>query len=145
MSYRIGSDGLQEPSREPKRRRRFAIPDTPGVTLFAVAVALALAAVLFVAALPGEERVLYYEGQQVSPTALCETAGPGGETVKGACVELGEFETRPTGWSPVPLVFALVLVGLAAVVLSGLPKQLRERRTEEAARLERMTDEDFKG
>lgn len=141
----MGFDSMGLP-RDPKpRRRRFAIPDTPGVTVFAVTVALALAAILFVAALPGEERVLYYEGQRVSPTALCETAGPGGEAVKGACVELGEFETRPTGWSPVPLVFALVLVGLAAVVLSGLPKQLRERRAEEVARLERMTDEDFKG
>lgn len=131
--------------RDPRpRKRRFAIPDTPGVTVFAVAVALGLAVVLFLAALPGEERVLYYEGRRVSPTELCETADAEGGTVKNACVELGEFETRPTGWRPVPLVFALLLVGLAAAVLAGLPKQLRERRAEEAARLERMTDEDFR-
>ncbi|THV28967.1 hypothetical protein [Glycomyces paridis] len=127
------------------RRRRFAIPDSPAVAVVTAAVTLALAVLLLVAAMPGEERVLVYEGQRVSPTALCETVDEEGEKVMGACVELGEFETRPTGWSVLPLAVAAVLAGLAAVVLAGVPKQLRERRSEEAARLERMTDEDFKG
>jgi hypothetical protein len=129
----------------PKRRARFAIPDTPAVAVVTAAVTLALAVVLFITALPGEERVLYYEGERVSPSALCETTDADGETVLGSCAELGEFETRPTGWSVTPVVVAAVLAGLAAVVLAGVPKQLRERRGEEAARLARMTDEDFKG
>ncbi|MCD0443324.1 hypothetical protein LO763_06750 [Glycomyces sp. A-F 0318] len=139
-------DSMRPGDRRPGRgRRRFAIPDTPAVAVFTAAVTLALAVVLFITALPGEERVLYYEGERVSPSALCETTDADGETVLGACAELGEFETRPTGWSVTPLVIAVVLAGLAAVVVAGVPKQVRERRAEEAARLERMTDEDFRG
>lgn len=126
------------------KKRRFAIPDTPGVAIVTAALTLALAVVLFITALPGEERVLYYEGERVNPSSLCETTNSQGETVLGVCAELGEFTTQSTGWSVVPLVIAIVLAGLAAVVVSGVPKQLQERRADEAAKLARMTDEDFK-
>ncbi|MEU5870486.1 hypothetical protein AB0A73_02885 [Glycomyces sp. NPDC047369] len=124
-------------------RRRFAIPDTPLVSAITAAVTLALAVVLFLTAMPGEERVLYYDGERVSPSALCETAAPDGGTEMGACVELGEWETRETGWGVVRLVIAGVLAAGAAVVVAGIPKQVAERRREELAALERLTDEDF--
>ncbi|MDA1360455.1 hypothetical protein O1R50_12525 [Glycomyces luteolus] len=129
----------------PRRRTRFAIPDSPVVAVVTAVITLALAVVLFISAMPGEERVLYFEGQQVSPSEICQTTGPDGETLLTACAEVGEFETRPTGWSVVPAVIAGVLAAAAVVVLAGVPKQLRERRQEELARLERLTDEDFKG
>ncbi|MFB9659823.1 hypothetical protein ACFQS3_08650 [Glycomyces mayteni] len=124
-------------------KRRFAIPDTPLVSAVTAAVTLALAVVLFLTAMPGEERVLYYEGERVSPSALCETTGPDGTAVMGACAELGEWETRETGWGVVRLVIAGVLAAGAAVVIAGIPKQVAERRREELAALERLTDEDF--
>ncbi|WP_205323689.1 hypothetical protein [Glycomyces sp. YM15] len=128
-----------------KRRARFAIPDSPVVAVVTALITLALAVVLFLSAMPGEERVLYFEGERVGPSEICETTGPDGETVMTACIEVGEFETRPTGWSVVPAVIAGVLAAAAVVVLAGVPKQLRERRQEEVARMERLTDEDFKG
>jgi hypothetical protein len=129
----------------PRRRTRFAIPDSPVVAVVTAVLTLALAVVLFLAAMPGEERVLYFEGEQVGPSEICETTGADGEPVLTACAEVGEFETRPTGWSVVPAVIAGVLAAAAVVVLAGVPKQLRERRAEEIARMERLTDEDFKG
>jgi hypothetical protein len=128
-----------------RRRNRFAIPDSPGVAVVTAVLTLALAVVLFITALPGEEQVLYYEGVQVSPSAICETTGPDGEAVKVACIEVAEVQTRPTGWSVVRVVIAALLAAGAVVVLAGVPKQLRERRQEETARMERLTDEDFKG
>jgi hypothetical protein len=128
-----------------RRRNRFAIPDSPGVAVVTAVLTLALAVILFITALPGEEQVLYYEGVQVSPSAICETTGPDGEVVKVACVEVAEVETRPTDWSVVRVVIAALLAAGAVVVLAGVPKQLRERRQEETARMERLTDEDFKG
>lgn len=124
-------------------RRRFAIPDTPLVSAVTAAVTLALAVVLFLTAMPGEERVLYYDGERVSPSALCETPAPDGGTEMGACAELGEWETRETGWGVVRLVIAGALAAGAAVVIAGIPKQVAERRREELAALERLTDEDF--
>lgn len=128
----------------PKRRARLAIPDSPVVAVVTALITLAFAVVLFLTALPGEERVLYYEGREVSPGAVCEVTGADGETEHRACAEVGEVETRPTGWSVPSVVIAAVLAGLAGVVLAGVPKQLREHRAEEAARLARLTDEDFK-
>lgn len=128
-----------------RRRTRFAIPDSPAVAIVTASITLALAVLLLFAALPGEERVLYFEGEQVRPSEICETTGPDGEPVMTACAEVGEFETRPTGWSVVPAVFAGLLAAAAVVVLAGVPKQVRERHKEETARMERLTDEDFKG
>ncbi len=127
-----------------KRRTRFAVPDSPVVAVVTALITLALAVVLFVTALPDEERVLYYEGREVGTTELCETTGAGGETEQRVCIEVGEFQTRSTGWSVPAAVIAAILAALAAVVLAGVPKQLREHRKEEAARLERLTDEDFR-
>ncbi|MEV3935970.1 hypothetical protein AB0K52_08355 [Glycomyces sp. NPDC049804] len=128
-----------------RRRNRFAIPDSPGVAVVTAVLTLALAVIVFLTALPGEEQVLYYEGREVGPSAICETTGPDGEVVMTACVEVAEAETRSTGWSVVRVVIAALLAAGAIVVLAGVPKQLRERRQEETARMERLTDEDFKG
>ncbi|MDN3238232.1 hypothetical protein [Glycomyces tritici] len=124
-----------------KRKRRL-IPDSPGVAVFSALVTLALAVVLFIVALPGEERALVYDGEEVSSTALCETTGPDGEAVKGACAELGEFETRQTGWVVPAAVAAVVLAALAIVVLAGVPAQVRAARKEQETAREFMTDED---
>lgn len=105
---------------------------------------LALAVIVFATALPGEEQVFYFEGEQVNPSAICEVTGPDGEVVMTACAEVAEAETRSTGWSVGRVVIAALLAAGAAVVLAGVPKQLRERRQEETARMERLTDEDFK-
>ncbi|GAA1671859.1 hypothetical protein GCM10009830_17490 [Glycomyces endophyticus] len=139
-----GPDGRFAGPGGPRRRGRLSLPDSPLVAGITAAVTLALAAVLFLAALPGEERVLYYEGEQVAPSALCETEDEAGETVLGACAELGEWETRETGWGVVQLVIAGVLAAGGAVVAFGIPKQLRERREEELRDLERLTDEDHR-
>lgn len=128
----------------PKRRARFAIPDSPAIAIFTALITLALAVVLFITALPGEERALYYEGREVSPSAICQVTGPDGETEPRACAEVGEFETRPTEWSVPRVVIAAVLAALAGVVLAGVPKQVRDRRRDEQAKLARLTDEDFK-
>ena len=125
----------------PRRKRRL-IPDTPGVAVFSALVTLALAVVLFIVALPGEERVLIYEGEEVGATAICETTGPDGEAVKGACAEFGEYETRPTGWIVPAAVAAGVLASLAIVVLAGVPAQVRAARKEQETAREFMTDED---
>lgn len=129
----------------PKRRARFAIPDSPVVAVVTAVITIALAVVLFLTALPGEERAFYYEGEQVSPSAICETTGADGEVELRACAEVGEYEIVATPWSVPRVVIAAVLAGMAGAVLAGVPKQLRERRQEETARLERLTDEDFKG
>lgn len=118
------------------------IPDTPGVAVFSVVVTLALAVVLFIVALPGEERVLVYQGEEVRTSALCETTSPEGETVKAACVEVGEFETRPTGWSVPAAIAAVVLAALAIVVLAGVPAQVKAARRERETAQEFLTDED---
>jgi amino acid transporter len=125
-------------------KRRFAIPDSPAVAVVTALITLALAVVLFITAMPDEERVLYYEGSEVGTTELCETTGADGETEQRVCVEVGEFQTRSTGWSIPSVVIAAILAALALVVLAAVPKQLREHRKEEAARLERLTDEDFR-
>lgn len=113
------------------------------VAVVTALITLAFAVVLFVTALPGEERVLYFEGHEVSPAEICETTGADGATVMTACAEVGEFETRPTDWSVPSAVIAAVLAALAGVVLAGVPKQVRDHRKEEAARLARLTDEDL--
>lgn len=118
------------------------VPDTPGVAVFSAVVTLALAVVLFIVALPGEERVLVYEGEEVGASAICESAGPDGEVVTGACAEFGEFETRPTGWSVPAAIAAGVLAVLAIVVLAGVPAQVRAAQRERDAAQEYMTDED---
>jgi hypothetical protein len=128
----------------PKRRARFAIPDSPAIAVFTALITLALAVVLFITALPGEERELYYEGREVSPSAICQVPGSDGETEPRACAEVGEFETRRTEWSVPRVVIAAVLAGLAGIVLAGVPKQVRDRRRDEQAKLARLTDEDFK-
>jgi hypothetical protein len=124
-----------------KRKRRL-VPDTPGVAVFSALVTLALAVVLFIVALPGEERVLVYQGEEVRATALCETTGPDGEAVKGACAELGEFEERETGWVVPAAIAAGVLAVLAIVVLAGVPAQVRAARKEQETAREFMSDED---
>lgn len=128
----------------PKRRARFAIPDSPVIAVVTALLTLALAVVLFITALPGEERVLYFEGQEVSPAAICVTTGAEGEGEPRACAEVGEYETQPTPWSVPRVAIAAVLAGLAGVVLAGVPKQVKDRREEEQAKLARLTDEDFK-
>lgn len=128
----------------PKRRARFAVPDSPAVAVVTALLTLALAVVLFITALPGEERALYYEGREVGASSVCETIGADGETEQRACAEVGEYETRPTGWSVPRVAIAAVLAGLAVVVLAGVPKQVKDRRKDEAAKLARLTDEDFK-
>lgn len=124
------------------RRKRRLVPDTPGVAIFTALITLALAVVLFIVALPGEERVLVYRGEEVGATAICETTGPDGETVKGACAELGEYETRPTGWTVPAAIAAGVLAALAIVVLAGVPAQVKAARKEQGTAQEYMTDED---
>ncbi|HEX2143263.1 MAG TPA: hypothetical protein VHG10_02025 [Glycomyces sp.] len=124
------------------RRTRRLIPDTPAVAVVTAAVTLVLAVILFLTALPGEERVLVYEGREVSPTQTCETVNADGETVMGACVELGEYVTRSTGWSVPSVVIAVVLAALAAVVLAGVPAQVKEARRQQAIAREFATDED---
>jgi hypothetical protein len=123
-------------------RKRRLVPDTPGVAVFSALVTLALAVVLFIVALPGEERVLVYQGEEVATSALCDSTGPDGEAVKVACVEVGEFETRPTGWTVPAAVAAVVLAGLSAVVLAGVPAQVKAARKEREQAQEYMTDED---
>ncbi|MFG3340389.1 hypothetical protein [Glycomyces sp. NPDC048151] len=124
-----------------KRKQRL-VPDTPGVAVFSALVTLALAVVLLIVALPGEERVLVYEGEEVRTSAVCESTGPDGETVTGACAEFGEFEVRETGWSVPAAIAAGVLAVLAIVVLAGVPAQVRAARKERDAAQEYMTDED---
>jgi hypothetical protein len=138
----FGSDGGRR--RGPRRKARFAIPDSPAVAVVTALITLGLAAVLFITALPGEEGVLYFEGREVSPSAICEITVADGKTEPRACAEIGEFETRPTGWRMPPVVIAAVLAAMALVVLAGVPKQVKDHRKEEAAKLARLTDEDFK-
>jgi hypothetical protein len=126
----------------PKRRGRLSLPDSPLTSVVTATVTLALAVVLFLTAMPDDERVLVYRGEQVAPTDLCETVDADGDTVLGACAELGEWETYRSGWSAVPLIFAVVLAAGGAVVAYGIPKQVRERRQKELRELELLTDED---
>lgn len=127
------------PGDQPRR----LIPDTPLVAGITAAVTLALAVVLFLAAMPSEERVLIYQGDEVSPAELCETTQADGDTVLGACAELGRWETRKSGWGVVQLVFAALLTAGAAVVIGGIPKQVRERRERRQAEVDRLAGEDF--
>jgi hypothetical protein len=128
----------------PKRRARLAIPDSPATAVVTALITLGLAVVLFITALPGEERVFVYEGREVSPSAICETTGTDGEPVMTTCAEVAESETRSTGWVVPSLVIAAVLAALAVIVLAGVPEQVRDRRRDEQAKLARLTDEDFK-
>lgn len=128
----------------PKRRARMAIPDSPVIAVVTAVITLALAVVLFITAVPGEERELFYEGREVSPSAICQTTGADGEAEQRACAEVGEYRTRPTDWKIPSVVIAAVLAAAAVVVLAGVPKQVRDRREEERKRLARLTDEDFK-
>jgi hypothetical protein len=133
--------------RSPRRRSlrpRFSVSDTPLVAGFTAVVTLGLAVVLFLVAMPSDERVLVYRGEQVAPTDLCETVDASGDTVLGSCLELGEFETYRTGWGTWQLVAAGVLAAGGAVVAFSLPKQIREHRRQEQRDLEQLTDEDHR-
>ncbi|THV37072.1 hypothetical protein [Glycomyces buryatensis] len=122
--------------------RKPLLPDTPGLAVVSAVLALAVAVVVFIASMPGEERVLMYEGSEVSPSTTCERVNADGETVRAACVEVGTYEERETGWGVPGVVAAVVLAGLAAVVLCALPAQIRERRRREAQAREFATDDD---
>jgi hypothetical protein len=125
-----------------KRRPRFSLPDSPLLAGITAVVTLGLAAVLFLAAMPSDERVLIYRGEQVAPTELCETTDASGDTVLGACIELGVWETYRSGWGTVQLVIAGVLAAGGLLVAFDLPRMLREQRARERRELEQLTDED---
>lgn len=110
--------------------------DRPLLAIVGAISALALAAVLFIASMPGEERRLMYEGAEVGPTERCTTVDESGEAAPALCAEVGTYETHRTGWQVPTVVLAVVLTALAAVVLATLPRQTRERR-----RRRQMADE----
>lgn len=102
--------------------------DSPVLAVISAVSALGLAVILVAASLPSEERILVYEGVEVSPAGQCETVVEDGETASVPCAEVGTYETRRSGWQVPTLVAAGVLTALAAVVLVALPRQVRERR-----------------
>ncbi|GAA2277388.1 hypothetical protein GCM10009853_034480 [Glycomyces scopariae] len=128
----------------PRERGRMSLPDSPIVAGITAGITMALAVVLFITAMPGENRVLVYQGERVNAGDLCEAVGTGGETVVRACAELGTWESYPTGWSLLPLLVALVLAGAAGYVAYHIPKQVRTRKQQVQDALDNLTGEDFK-
>jgi len=139
--FELDNDAPLVSGSAPTRRRLSLIGDTPGVAIFCALLTLALAVLIFIPALPSDDRVLVYMGEEVKPTELCKTV-ENHEVVQGLCSELGQWEVRPTGWSIPGVVVSLVLAGLAAVVLAKLPAQIRDHRRRSPKAQETMTDAD---
>ncbi|MEU6247687.1 hypothetical protein [Glycomyces sp. NPDC047010] len=139
--FEFENDGPLVSGSAPVRRRLSLIGDTPGVALFCSLLALAIAVLVFIPAVPGDEQVLMYRGEQVQPTEVCETTDGAG-VVKAACIEVGEFETVPTGWSVPGVIVAAVLAALALVVLARVPAQFRAHRRQQHSAQETLTESD---
>ncbi|NUQ90966.1 MAG: hypothetical protein HOQ43_21190 [Glycomyces artemisiae] len=139
--FEFENDGPLVSGSAPVRRRLSLIGDTPGVALFCSLLTLAIAVLVFIPAVPGEERVLMYKGEQVKATELCITTVEG-ELVQAPCVEVGEFETVPTGWSVPGVIVAAVLAALALVVLARVPAQFRAHRKQQHSAQETLTESD---
>jgi hypothetical protein len=154
------NDGVQDDSPQVfmgphalERQRTHGSVDEPGLVVarnspvlhgFVAAVTLAVAVLLFLGAMPGEERRLVYEGETVSTADLCEATGTDGETVTRACSELGTWEVDQTGWSVVPVVIALALAAGAGFEIYQLPKLISSRRQRRQNAVGRMVERDFK-
>jgi len=111
---------------------------------FVAAVTLAVAVLLFIAAMPSEERRLLYRGEIVSAGDLCEATGIDGETVTRACSELGTWETYPTGWSVIQVVIALLFAAGAAFEIYQLPKLIKSRKQRRQNAVSRAVERDYK-
>jgi hypothetical protein len=101
-------------------RHHIALPFSPLFAGFIAATALAAAALLFLAALPGESKTLVYQGEEVQSTDWCGT--------KHMCVEIADTVVTETGWGVVQLVFAAVLAAGAAYLVYDTMKVKRRRK-----------------
>lgn len=153
-------DGIQDDSPQVfmgpyarERQREHGSLDEPGLVIarnspvlhaFVAAVTLAVAVLLVIAAMPGEERRLIYQGEIVSAGDLCEATGVGGETVTRACSELGAWETYPSGWSVVPVVIALVLAAGAGFEGYQVAKLIKNRKQRRQNAVSRAVERDYK-
>jgi hypothetical protein len=118
--------------------------NSPVLHAFVAVVTLAVTVLLFIAAMPGEERTLVYQGEIVSAGDLCESTGADGEIITRACSELGTWETYPSGWSVVPVVIALVLAAGAGFEIYQVPKLIRSRKQRRQNTVSRMVERDYK-
>lgn len=136
-----------------ERQREHGSVEDPGLVIarnspvlhaFVAAVTLAVAVLLFIAAMPDEERRLLYQGEIVSASDLCESTGADGETITRACSELGTWESYPSGWSVVPVLIALALAAGAGFEIYQLPKLISSRKQRRQYAVSRVVERDFK-
>jgi hypothetical protein len=138
------SDYTPAPSSHVPARGRVTLPASPVVTGFIAAAALALAVLLFLVALPGEDKTLVYRGEEVQATDMCRSTAADGEPVDRMCLEVAETQVTETGWGIVQLVISLVLAAGAAFLIYAIPKQAKEREGRTRDRIGKMAERDYK-
>jgi hypothetical protein len=137
------SDYRPDPSSHVPARGRVTLPASPVVTGFIAAAALALAVLLFLVALPGEDKTLVYRGEEVQATDMCRSTADG-EPVDRMCLEVAEAQVTETGWGVVQLVISLVLAAGAAFLICAIPQQAKEREGRTRDRIDKMAERDYR-